>query len=96
MTIMNITLINKEDIRGKVEFPHDDVLLLPEEKRNREKRLHDAMTLGNAYKGKIRIVFATTEGDRAVETTVWAATEQNVQLKGDVNIPVRAIREVIL
>ncbi len=96
MTLMNVTLINKEDIRGKVEFPQHDVLLSSEEKHNREKRLHDAMKLGNAYKGKIRIVFATTEGDRAVETTVWAATEQNVQLKGDVNIPVRAIREVIL
>lgn len=93
---MNATLINKEDIQGKVKFPAEDVLSQKDDQDKRLKKLKDAMTLGNAYKGKIKIVFATTEGDRAVETTVWAATEASVQLKGDVTIPIRAIKEVIL
>lgn len=88
--------IKKEDIEAQVHFAAAEVLVT---KEAREKRIHDleqAMLLGNAYKGKIKIVFATTEGPRFVETTVWAATEKNIALKGDVIIPVHSIIEVIL
>lgn len=81
---------------GKVHFPQSDVLIRPEDMLERFKRLERAMLLGNAYKGKTRIIFNTDDGDRVVETTVWATTERSIQLKGGVSIPVRAIREVIL
>ncbi len=93
---MEPSIINKEDIKGKVRFPAQDVLNSAEERKNRQRLLEHAMRLGNGYKGKIRIVFVTDEGERIVETTVWAATESNVQLKGDVSIPIHAIRAVIV
>lgn len=93
---MDAILINKEDIKDKVNFVQNDKLRNNETRSQLQKRLEDAMRLGNAYKGKITIVFATDEGDRAVETTVWAATENVVQLKGDVQIPIHSIKEVII
>ena len=93
---MDAILINKEDISGKVDFVEQDVLLSKEARIMRQKKLEDAMRLGNGYKGKITLVFATNEGDRAVETTVWATTDSTVQLKGDVQIPIHSIRDVIV
>lgn len=93
---MEPALINKEEIKGKVRFPHSDVLSTNQAKDERKKKLEKAMLLGNGYKGKIKIVFATEDGERFVETTVWATTDTTVQLKGDVSIPIHAIRDVIL
>lgn len=93
---MEASAIKKEDIKGKVRFPHDDVLTKSEEQVERKRKLEKAMLLGNGFKGKIRIVFVTEDGDRMVETTVWATTDSSVQLKGDVSIPIHAIRDVIL
>ena len=93
---MEPALINKEEIMDKVRFPQQDVLLHPEQIKERQKSLEKAMLLGNGYKGKIKIVFNTDQGDKLVETTVWATTEKNIQLKGGVSIPIHAIREVII
>ncbi|MDX5320304.1 MAG: hypothetical protein LPK45_04405 [Bacteroidota bacterium] len=93
---MGPAVINKEEIKGKVRFPNQEVLRSSQEIEDRKKKLERAMLLGNGYKGKIKIVFGTEEGDRVVETTVWATTESNIQLKGDVLIPIHAIKEVIL
>lgn len=91
-----ILLVEKEQLKDNVSFVQNEVLKTKEEQEARRKNLEKAMVLGNSYKGKIRIVFATEEGDRAVETTVWAATEHMIQLKGGVSIPVRAIKQVII
>lgn len=93
---METTAINKEDIKGKVRFPNSDVLMTHEDRSERKRKLDRAMLLGNGFKGKIKIVFVTDQGDRMVETTVWATTDSSVQLKGDVSIPIHAIRDVIL
>ena len=93
---MEPSTINKEEIKGNVRFPGSDALSSREEREERKKKLDKAMLLGNGYKGKIKIIFETEDGQRAVETTVWATTDTTIQLKGDVSIPIHAIRDVIL
>lgn len=91
----DIELITKEDI-GKYHFVNQEVLETPEEKRLRYTNLTKAMILGNVHKGKIKLVFDTVEGIKAVETTIWAADENEVVLKGGINIPMMCIREVFI
>lgn len=47
--------------------------------------------LGNEFKGKCVIAFNTTEGSKKVNTTVWSVTEDYVQLKGGISIPLSSI-----
>ena len=54
-------------------------------------KLQYAVRLGNEFKGKTTIVFETTKGPRAVETTVWSVTENYLMLKGGVAIPLASI-----
>lgn len=58
-------------------------------------QLERAMILGNSSHNKVKIVFATDRGAMAVETTVWAATDSSVSLKGGVNIPLDSIHEIV-
>ncbi len=63
------------------------------------KLLHDlerAMIIGNSQQGKVKIVFESDHGKVAVETTVWAATDNYVSLKGGISIPMSSIHEVVL
>lgn len=87
-------LIQKETIRNFKFNGTNDVLYFPADKDRRQKDLAKAMILGNSYKKKVRITFETTEGQKLVETTVWATTEKNVLLKGGLFIPVSCIKEV--
>jgi hypothetical protein len=90
-----IDLIPKEDIR-KYHFVHHEVLGTPEERRVRYANLSKAMILGNAHKGKVKIVFETEEGIKAVETTIWSTDENEITLKGGINIPMQSIKEVFI
>ncbi len=90
-----IELIAKEDI-SKYHFVHSEVLSTAEERRLRYANLSKAMILGNAHKGKVKIVFETEEGIKAVETTIWSTDENEVLLKGGINIPMQSIREVFI
>lgn len=56
--------------------------------------LQYAARLGNEFKGKTRITFETTEGPRTVNTTVWSVTDNFMQLKGGMNIPLHSIIDV--
>lgn len=85
-------MINKEDI-GKLYFPKEDVLLTPEEKKERLKKIERAMYLGN-NKIKVQIIFQDVEGKKVVDTSIWGITEQNIILKGTTIIPIRSIHEV--
>lgn len=91
----HIQMMIKEDL-GSVNFIETDVLSSTEERKDRYSKLQRAMILGNGYKGKVRIIFETTTGSKAVETTIWQATEDNVMLKGGIRIPIRSIREVMI
>lgn len=91
----NVQMMIKEDL-GSITFINSDVLQTAEERKERYSKLQRAMILGNGYKGKVRIIFETTSGSKAVETTIWQATEDNVMLKGGIRIPIKSIREVII
>jgi hypothetical protein len=91
--MQTVEIVPKELVAG-LEFSPGDVLTDSAAIRERAAMLHQAMLLGNGYKTKVRIVFETNHGTKAVETTVWQATEKQVMLKGGMNIPVRSIREV--
>lgn len=47
--------------------------------------------LGNEFKGKTVITFETTNGPRAVETTIWSVTDNHLTLKGGVDIPLSSV-----
>jgi hypothetical protein len=86
--------IAKEDIRyikmfGKSQMSND-------ESNSLKSKLHDAMIMGNSYKGKCKIQFLADELSYVVETTIWAFTDTFVVLKGGLHIPVKSIDNVYL
>jgi len=88
-----ISSIPKEEIPG-LRFSLKEVLKTKEEIIRRKLDLERAMVLGNLEHIKTRIVFEAWEGLMAVETTVWATTDNYVNLKGGVCIPLRSICKV--
>ncbi len=51
------------------------------------------MILGNGSKGKSKIFFISQIGILEVETTVWAASDDEINLKGGLMIPLHAIKK---
>ena len=94
-TAEEITSILKEEIE-KIHFVPEDVLDSADQIALRRSQLQKAMVLGNNEKSKTKIVFATKEGLKKVETTVWAIHDDEVELKAGIHIPIHAICEVIL
>lgn len=90
---MKPQLIEKEWINLE-KFPTTDVLPDEAGRTDRLMRLRKALALGNLEKQKVRLVFDTCEGRRAVDTTIWALCDYDVLLKGGTVLPIRAIREV--
>ncbi len=93
LTTNATTMVAKENI-SQFSFPKDDVLLLEQDRLERQKRIKRAMTLGNTRKSKVRIVFEDNKGIKTVETTVWGVTEKNVILKQTTIIPIRRIHQI--
>jgi hypothetical protein len=54
-------------------------------------QLQYSCRLGNEFKGKSVITFETTNGPKAVETTVWSVTDSHVTLKGGLSIPLNSV-----
>lgn len=90
-----VKMIEKEDIPN-VKFVSYEVLNSANEKLERREQIEKAMLLGNASKGKSKIFFMSEDGLLEVETTVWAASDDVVTLKGGVMIPVHCIEKVDL
>lgn len=59
-----------------------------------EKEMQYAARLGNEFKGKTTITFETTQGPRSVTTTVWSVTNNYIQLKGGLTIPLNSLIDV--
>lgn len=87
--------ISKEEI-SRLQLNAAEVLSTEFSIRKRKADLYRAMILGNVYHGKCKIVFTDNTETYKVETTVWAATENYVTLKGGTVIPVKCILEVIV
>ena len=67
----------------------------PQEK-DIQRKIADAMLLGNSYHTKVSIVFFDDEGLKKVNTTIWANGNKYICLKGGAWLPVSNIVEITL
>lgn len=88
------TPIEKESITT-LQFPKDEVLKEVHEIQQRAVDLQRAMTLGNLDHVKMKIYFEDNKQKYVVDTTIWAATEQNILLKKGTVIPVCRIHKIL-
>lgn len=86
---MNAELIEKETIAVDKIIPATTIL--SEELIN---KLSTTSRLGNEFKGKATITFNTIDGIKKVNTTVWAVTENFIQLKNNIHIPIKSIIDI--
>ncbi|MGE0561249.1 MAG: hypothetical protein AB7O47_05495 [Flavobacteriales bacterium] len=86
-------IVAKEDI-SKLIFPKEEVLKDAEKQKELKATLDKALKLGNAYKGKVKILFEDNEGLKSVETTIWGLTDKNILLKQTIILPTRRIHEI--
>lgn len=86
-----VEIIEKEEL-ASMTFAHDDVL--PDEAARLQRRADAdrAVTLGNAYHGKLDIYFQTADGaTKRMATTVWASDTDHITLKSGASLPLRAV-----
>jgi len=62
------------------------------------KELHEklvgALRLGNEFKAKATITFQTLDGPKRVETTVWTLTDDSLQIKNGVVLPLGSLLDI--
>lgn len=88
-------LVTREELKN-YHFVNHEVLTDMVDVKERRFHLQEALRLGNEHKTKVKLVCETTQGQVEVETTVWALTDDHVELKSGCDIPVKAIKEVII
>ena len=88
-----ICLINKEEI-PQYEMSKTEVLTSPTEISSRRHDVERAMKLGNNEHLKVKIIFETTQGTMAVETTVWEVTQNYLILKSNMAMPIKCIHRI--
>lgn len=95
---MHFITIDKSDIETKgfksINHASGNSEPLPSTIFHLRKQVDRAVRLGNGAKSKVKILFQTKEGIRLVNTTVWAATEDYILLKGGKAIPIDAILDI--
>ena len=92
--MQEVTEIEKEMI-STISFTKEDVIEDPVKRRLRQIYLERAERLGNAYHGKVKMIFKTEDGKLLkVHTTIWSADQHYITLKGGVHIPTLAIIDV--
>lgn len=82
-----------------VEKEHISSLSFKDKKKikqhpNIDDQIRSATRLGNAYRGKVSIIFQDDEGTKRVDTTIWAYGTKYICLKGGVWIPIDRIVEI--
>ncbi|WP_210516250.1 hypothetical protein [Hymenobacter terricola] len=86
-----VEIVEKEDLTT-MHFAHDDVLTDETARQHRRADAERAVTLGNAYHGKLDIYFQTADGvTKRMATTVWAADANHITLKSGASLPLRAV-----
>ena len=88
-----ICIISKEDIPS-YEIIRGDALTNPVDIARRREDVERAMKLGNIDHQKVKIIFETTEGTMAVETTVWEVTQNYLILKSNMALPIRCVHRI--
>ena len=58
------------------------------------QKLRGALRLGNEFKSKATITFQTDEGPKCVETTVWTLTDEALQIKNGVVLPLGCLLDI--
>lgn len=61
-----------------------------------QRKIADAMLMGNSYHTKVSIVFEDDNGLKRVNTTIWANGNRYVCLKGGLWLPIDHIIEIEL
>ncbi len=56
-----------------------------------KEKLERALRLGNEFKAKTVITFQTEDGPKKIETTVWSVTDEFIQIKGGVALPLYSL-----
>jgi uncharacterized protein (UPF0248 family) len=92
--MQGVLTVPKENI-GQFKFCKEEVIKDTSSRKLRMYDLDKALSLGNLYHQKVKIVYMLRNGElQQVETTVWAVGEEYVILKGGITIPVHAILRV--
>lgn len=90
----NIAIIDKEAL-SNVRFSKQEVIPEKTGQLKRSIDLFRGMVLGNTEHCKVRITFKDeSEVPHCVETTIWAALEDYIFLKGGKCIPIKAITSI--
>ncbi len=84
------------EIIPNLKCVNSEVLNCPDAFMQRKLSLQRAAQMSHTFYTKAKIVFVTEEGIKEVITTIWAATDNNIILKGGISIPVCCIKEVVL
>ncbi|MBF9237556.1 hypothetical protein I2I05_09135 [Hymenobacter sp. BT683] len=86
-----VEIVEKEALESLL-FSPEDVLTEVADRQRRRADADRAVTLGNAYHGKLDIYFQTADGaTKRVATTVWAADAEHLTLKSGAMLPLRAV-----
>ncbi|MDN3668053.1 hypothetical protein QWY93_01715 [Echinicola jeungdonensis] len=86
-----VKIISKENIKD-LKFTSKEVLLDKESREKRMRNLLRGLALGNVLHGKVKITFETEDAKLyLVDTTIWAVSQEFINLKGNITIPVNAI-----
>ena len=88
-----ICIVSKEDLPS-YEIARGNALSDATGIAQRKTDLERAMKLGNNEHQKVKIIFESTEGTMAVETTVWEVMQNYVILKSNTALPIRCIHRV--
>ena len=86
-------VVAKEDV-SDLRFPKEEVFENLEQQNELKAKIDKALKLGNALKGKVKILFEDAEGLKVVETTIWGVTDKNILLKKTTIIPTRRIHDI--
>jgi len=86
---MEVELIEKEEVIN-YHFAEADA----KNYHVTKDQLERAVRLGNEFKSKTYITFQTNEGPKRIETTVWTLTDEYIQIKGGVSIPLKSLIEI--
>lgn len=87
--MISAELIPKEDIsKYKLTRASEDHSMELQDK------LRGALRLGNEFKSKATITFQTLDGPKRVETTVWTLTEDSLQIKNGVVLPLGSLLDI--
>jgi hypothetical protein len=88
-----ICIISKEELPD-YEMSKGDALSNASDISRRRADVERAMKLGNNEHQKVKIIFESTEGTMAVETTVWEVTQNYLILKSNMAVPIRCVHRI--